>query len=142
MNSSTGFLLFLLAFLPLGASAIAQESRTIPPALQPWESWATWNDPHRLCPTPYSDPKTHRCFWPSQLELQVTNSGGRFAMSVTAFHETWVPLPGGTELWPQEVLAGGRAAVVVERDGIPTVRVAAGDTRLEGRFRWNELPQN
>lgn len=63
-------------------------------------------------------------------------------MSVTAFHETWVPLPGGTEIWPQEVQAGGRPAVVMERDGVPTVRVAAGDTRLEGRFRWSELPQN
>ncbi len=142
MNSATSFLLFLLALLPLGASAIAQESRSIPPALREWESWATWNDPHRFCPTPYSDPKTHRCFWPSRLELQVTNSGGSFALSVTAFHETWIPLPGGSEVWPQEVQAGGKPMVVVERDGVPSVRVVAGDTRLEGRYRWTELPQN
>ena len=142
MNSSTGFLLFLLAFLSVELSGTAQEVRTIPPSLQAWESWATWNDPHRFCPTPYSDTKTHRCFWPSRLELQVTHSGGSFALSVTAFHDTWIPLPGGSEIWPQDIQAGGRPMVVVERDGVPSVRVVAGDTRLEGRYRWSELPQN
>ena len=142
MNSVTGFLLFLLAFLSLELSATAQEPRSIPPALREWESWATWNDPHRFCPTPYSDPKTHRCFWPSRLDLQVTNSGGSFSLSVMAFHETWIPLPGSSEVWPQDVQAGGRPIVVVERDGVPSVRVVAGDTRLEGRYRWTELPQN
>ena len=142
MNSVTGFLLFLLAFLSLELSATAEEPRSIPPALREWESWATWNDPHRFCPTPYSDPKTHRCFWPSRLDLQVTNSGGSFSLSVMAFHETWIPLPGSSEVWPQDVQAGGRPIVVVERDGVPSVRVAAGDTRLEGRYRWIELPQN
>ena len=48
MNSVTGFLLFLLAFLSLELSATAQEPRSIPPALREWESWATWNDPHRF----------------------------------------------------------------------------------------------
>lgn len=143
MNSSIGsFLRPLLALLALGSAAIAQELRTIPPALQPWESWATWNDTHRFCPTPYSDPKAHRCFWPSRLDLQVTNSGARFSLALTAFHETWVPLPGGADAWPQEVRAGGRPVVVVERDGVPSVRVPAGDTRMEGAYRWNELPQN
>ena len=142
MNSATGFLLFLLALLSLGTSATAQEPRSIPPALREWESWATWNDPHRFCPTPYSDTKTHRCFWPSRLDLQVTNSGGSFSLSVMAFHETWIPLPGSSEVWPQDVQAGGRPIVVVERDGVPSVRVVAGDTRLEGRYRWTELPQN
>ncbi len=142
MNSSTGFLLFLLALLSLGTSATAQEPRSIPPALREWESWATWNDPHRFCPTPYSDTKTHRCFWPSRLDLQVTNSSGSFALSVMAFHETWIPLPGSSDVWPQDVQAGGRPIVVVERDGVPSVRVVAGDTRLEGRYRWTELPQN
>jgi hypothetical protein len=72
----------------------------------------------------------------------VTNSSGSFSLSVMAFHETWIPLPGSSEVWPQDVQAGGRPIVVVERDGVPSVRVAAGDTRLEGRYRWTELPQN
>jgi hypothetical protein len=72
----------------------------------------------------------------------VTNSGGSFSLSVMAFHETWIPLPGSSEVWPQDVQAGGRPIVVVERDGVPSVRVVAGDTRLEGRYRWTELPQN
>lgn len=134
--------LFAWVALAIGTVATAQEARTIPPALQPWESWATWNDTHRFCPRPYSDPKVHRCHWPSRLELQVTNSGGRFALVLTAFHETWVPLPGGADAWPQEVLLGGRPVAVVERQGAPSVRVDAGDFRIEGVYRWSELPQN
>jgi len=135
------FLSALVLLMAAPAAATAQESRSIPPALRPWESWATWNDTHRFCPTPYSDPKIHRCHWPSRLELQVTNSGGRFTLFLTAFHETWVPLPGGADAWPQDVRVAGRPVVVVERDGAPAVRVGPGDARLEGVYRWNELPQ-
>ena len=152
MNSPTGrisrhpapllTLLSLLAALVAGLSAGAHEARSIPPALQAWESWATWDDTHRFCPTPYSDPKVHRCHWPSRLELQVTNSGGRFALMLTAFHPTWITLPGSPDTWPQEVLLGGRPAVVVAREGMPSVRVEAGDLRIEGRYFWREIPQN
>ena len=132
----------MLLALVFGSGTEAQAAREIPPALQPWESWATWNDPHRFCPTAYNDPKAHRCFWPTRLELQVTNSGARFTMTVSAFHETWIPLPGGAETWPQEVQSGGRPAVVLDREGVPSVKVQTGDLRIEGRFRWNEPPQN
>lgn len=143
MNSAIGLLLLTLLALASPASTVrAQDSRRIPPALQPWESWATWNDPHRFCPTSYSDPRAHRCFWPTRLELQVTNSGARFAMVVSAFHEAWVPLPGGADAWPQEVRVDGRPAVVLDREGVPSVKLPTGDLRIEGRFRWNEPPQN
>ena len=142
MNSTTRFLLLLLTWVSLRTTVSTQETRTIPTALQAWESWATWNDTHRFCPTPYSDPKAHRCFWPTSLELQVTNSGARFSLALTAFHETWVPLPGGADNWPQEVVAGGRPVVVIERDGSPSVRVTEGDSRIEGVYRWPETPQN
>jgi hypothetical protein len=142
MNAAIGTLFLILLALVSGSPARAQAAREIPPALQPWETWATWNDPHRFCPTSYADPKSHRCFWPSRLELQVTNSGARFSMTVSAFHEAWIPLPGGAETWPVEVQSGGRPAVVLDREGVPSVKVQTGDLRIEGRFRWNEPPQN
>jgi len=119
----------------------AGDVTSIPPALKPWGEWAVWNDVHRLCPTPYSDPKTHRCFWPSRLDLQVGEAGGKFSIEVTVFHPTWVPLPGGGDAWPQGVRVAGAPGVVVERDGVPSVRLAAGTFSMGGEFRWVSLPQ-
>ncbi|MEO8353466.1 MAG: hypothetical protein ABI680_17190 [Chthoniobacteraceae bacterium] len=133
---------FLLPALlaALSAGAFAQD-RSIPQVLQPWEGWATWNDEHRLCPTPYSDAKKHLCFWPSRMGLQVDGNGGKFDVVVTVFHETWVPLPGNADLWPMDVRVNGAPIAVVEHDGKPAVRLSQGTVRLEGGYRWNAVPQ-
>src|SRR4051812_20077037 len=78
----------------LSATPAPAPSKEIPAALKPWETWATWDDEHRLCPTPYSDAKKHLCFWPSRMGLQAARDGGKFDLAVTVYHETWVPLPG------------------------------------------------
>ncbi len=114
---------------------------SIPPALEPWRDWATWDAPHRGCPTSWSDPRAHRCFWPGRLDLEVTETGGTFGLTVVAFHEAWVPLPGGGAAWPQDVRVDGRAGAVLEREGVPHVRMGAGTGRVEGRFEWGSLPQ-
>jgi hypothetical protein len=131
------------AILPLVSPAAppASNAKKIPDALQPWESWATWGDDDRLCPTPYSDSKKHLCFWPSRLYLQVDRSGGKFDLDVTVFQPTWVPLPGGRDVWPQEVKAGGAAIPVLEHNGAPAVQLQPGKTHFEGLFRWSDVPQ-
>ena len=113
----------------------------IPDPLKTWEQWAVWGEEHRACPTPYSDPKKHLCFWPSQLALQVARTGATFELGVTVFHETWVPLPGGPEAWPLGVKANDQPLAVVEHDGHPALRLAAGTYRLAGSYRWNDFPQ-
>jgi len=115
--------------------------RQIPAPLKPWETWATWGDEHRLCPTPYSESGKHLCFWPSRLGLQAVRGGGKFDLTVTVFHETWVPLPGNPEVWPLDVRANGAPVAVLQHEGHPAVRLAAGTFRLEGAYRWNEVPQ-
>lgn len=133
---------FLAAVVRPPHAALAQESsRTIPEALRPWESWATWTDTHRFCPTPWSDSSQHRCFWPSLLSLNIVPDGGRFDLRLMVFGPTWVPLPGGPGAWPVEVRDGGTEVPVLERSGVPSVRLQPGEHHLEGRFRWNPLPQ-
>jgi hypothetical protein len=137
-------ILAALALLPLLSPAApppAAGARQIPDPLKPWETWATWSDEHRLCPTPYSDAKKHLCFWPSRMGLQVERSGGKFDLVVTVFHETWVPLPGNSDVWPFDVRANGAPLPVLEREGNPAVRLAAGTFRLEGAYRWSDVPQ-
>ena len=136
--------LIALALLPALGHAAPQPPvsvKEIPAALKPWEAWATWGEEHRLCPTPYSDAAKHLCFWPSRLNLQAAGGGGKFDLTVTVFHETWVPLPGNADVWPLDVRANGAPVAVLEREGNPAVRLTAGTFRLAGGFRWSDVPQ-
>ncbi len=131
----------LCAAPPVPAPTPVAEVRAIPGPLKGWESWATWDAPHRFCPTPYDTAEKPICFWPSLLALQVNRDGGKFGLSVTVFSETWVSLPGGKEVWPVEVKLSGTAIPVVEHEGRPAVKLVPGTHQLEGSFRWNEIPQ-
>ena len=129
-------------FLVLAVVGVqAQETRTIPAPLQAWESWATWDDVHRGCPTPYSDPKVHRCFWPGRMDLKVDGTGTTFELTLTVFHTTWVPLPGGVEAWPQGVRVNGEPAAVLERSGVPSISLGVGRHVVTGTHRWVAVPQ-
>jgi hypothetical protein len=131
----------LLTAIP-GAVALGQpQSRQIPEALKSWEAWATWDVQHRDCPTPYNSAAEHFCFWPSTLSLSADEHEGAWNVEITAFDETWVPLPGNAELWPMNVQDGGEALVVVERDGVPFTQLPAGRHQITGEFRWDQLPQ-
>ncbi len=115
--------------------------KQIPEPLKQWETWATWSDEHRLCPTPYSDAKKHLCFWPSRFGLQAEHAGGKFDLVVTVFHETWVPLPGNRDAWPLDVRSNGAPLAVLEHEANPAVRLKTGTYHLEGAYRWNDVPQ-
>lgn len=130
--------------LAAGSAGVARgqtEPREVPEPLQAWEEWATWDVQHRDCPTPYNSAKEHFCFWPSTLSLSADEQQGAWDVEITAFDETWVPLPGSTELWPMNVRDGGEALVVVERDGVPFTQLPAGRHQITGEFRWDQMPQ-
>lgn len=142
MNPLSGaFRLAVIASL-VGFAKFSAAAPPIPAPLQPWQDWATWDAPHRNCPTPYSDPNAHRCFWPSQLALQAGAAGGAFQLGVEAYAETWVPLPGGGDAWPVDVRIDGNVAPVVEHEGRPAVRLPAGAHAITGAFRWAAIPQS
>ena len=75
------------------------------------------------------------------MSLTVEQGKATWNIAVDVFGETWVPLPGGAESWPRNVLADGKPIAVLERTGKPFVRLAAGAHRLAGNFQWNEMPQ-
>ena len=131
-------LIVLASFAPAAPEGTAKE---IPEPLQAWKGWATWDDADLACPSPYQDPTKRLCFWPSRLALEIDSTSGRFNLGVSVFSETWIPLPGGRDVWPVEVKADGALLPVVEHDGRPSVKLPAGSYRLEGAYRWNETPQ-
>ncbi|MGA7213879.1 MAG: hypothetical protein WBX20_06695, partial [Terrimicrobiaceae bacterium] len=126
---------------PLLAHAESERAaREIPEPLKAWTGWATWDDADHACPSPYQDPTKHLCFWPTRLALEIDSISGRFNMGVTVFNDTWIPLPGDGGAWPVEVKADGALLPVVEHGGHPSVKLPAGAHRLEGAYRWNEVP--
>ena len=137
-------------FAPLAAMAIliipawsapnGPEERDIPDSLKSWTAWALWDAKDVDSPSPYLDAKQAFHLWPSKLALEVDNTGGHFTMGVTAFGGTWVPLPGGGELWPNEVTANGAVVPVVEHQGRPAVKLVGGHYDLTGAFRWQGVP--
>ncbi len=133
---------FLPLVLALGLFVSLQAEPPIPAPLQEWKSWATWNNPHIGCRPPSHDPNIHWCFWPTSLSLDLGKSGGTFEFVVETDHETVVPLPGGSEFWPQEVKVNGQAIAVTSGERkTPSVRLKQGKHHLNGRFYWSELPQ-
>ncbi len=154
MNAASRFLtrgLLLLASLS-GGLALAQPAPSeqppvtsgeteVPEALWPWQGWATWGATSADSPAPYNNAQTRLLFWPSRLTLSADQAGGQWNAVVTLFEETWVPLPGSGENWPQEVTAGGEPIPVLERSGKPYASLPAGEHELAGRFRWGPMPQ-
>ncbi|CAN5763204.1 hypothetical protein BH09VER1_BH09VER1_50890 [soil metagenome] len=117
-------------------------NRQIPEPLKTWQSWATWDSEEETCPSPYSNGTAHLCFWPTRLSLQTDKNSGHFDFGVSVYSESWIPLPGGKDAWPLDVKSNGVVVPVVEHEGHPCVHLIAGTYRIEGAYRWNEMPQS
>jgi hypothetical protein len=134
----------LLSLVVSGSAGAASAEVAVPPELRGWQEWALQgHETHRcpwLAPGPPAD-QARICAWPSVLDLQADEHGGRFTQRWQAASETWLPLPGSTENWPEEVTLDGAPAPVVEHDGAPAVRVAPGVHTLAGVFRWTRRPE-
>ncbi len=145
MTSSRGWLPAVAAGLILSAASLCAQPVHVPEELEDWRGWVLQGQEFRQCPA-YFDRNPdgaadYLCAWPQALELEVDADGGRFVQRwrVSA-GEAWLPLPGDTEHWPDQVTANGEPATVVLHDGVPSVRAFAGNHRLAGRFRWDETP--
>ena len=123
------------------APGTEEPQRDLPEPLKPWTGWALWDQRDIDSPTPYHDPKKPLRLWPSRLAMDVDGAGGKFTFGVEVFSETWVPLPGDGEMWPVGVTANGGVAPVVEHEGRPSLKLAAGRYELTGGYRWQGVPQ-
>ncbi|MEZ6097209.1 MAG: hypothetical protein R3C03_23800 [Pirellulaceae bacterium] len=134
-----GFALCCWANGPLNTQAQEQE---IPDALKPWREWVLWGTEEMAAPAVYNDPGTRISYWPSTLKLDVGGNGGQWAIELEVFAKSWIPIPGNHEHWPQQVRVGDEPVVIVDRNGVPHVKLEAGNHTVTGRFLWSELPQH
>jgi hypothetical protein len=132
------------AFVLVLVAAVARAQEAVPPALHDWESWVLHGHENHRCPWLAPGQAVDReriCAWPATLELQVDGRGGRFSQRWQAEADSWLPLPGGMEQWPQEVTLDGRPAAVVARGRAPALRVSAGTHAIAGSFAWVRRPE-
>lgn len=131
----------LLAWLLAGAAEAAPLSPAeVPEPLKPWIPWVLQPLTDQACPYVHASSE-RRCMWPSQLELSLGDQRGEFVQRWQTYSEGLAPLPGDDRRWPQEVEVDGQPAVVVERDGRPAVRLAAGSHEVRGVFLWDSMPE-
>ena len=119
----------------------------VPEPLKPWISWVLQDNPELACPFLYNSYEQKRCSWPTKLALDLTPAKGAFSISWQVYKDSWVSLPGDNKHWPLNVTVNDKPALVMDRNGIPSVKLAADLSHLStyqirGEFLWDMIPDN
>ncbi|OOY97225.1 hypothetical protein BOW35_01930 [Solemya velum gill symbiont] len=136
MKYTIAFMLFLCGSMNW---AVASDIE-IPEPLEPWVEWVKANSPDMDCPMQYGDVGTKQCRWAGTLQLDVWEDGGVFSQQFTTYSESWLLLPGERSYWPDSVRLNNEPAVILQHEGFPALRVAAGEHHVSGTFKWKQLP--
>ncbi len=137
--------LFILGILYLFVghqSVYALESPNIPEPLKPWVDWALHNKEEQFeCIPHYNNPNELQCNWPTELTLELNDTGGQFSQSWHIQHESWIKLPGNKKQWPREINVNGKPAIVIQKGDRPTIQLQPGSYSITGKFTWSKLPE-
>ncbi len=123
----------------------------VPEPLRAWTDWVLRGHESRRCPflsgqlgqkaPARGGEAPNHCVWPSQLELELGDTSGRFAQRWQIFAAARVPLPGGWNRWPLDVQVDGRPAPVIVVGAQPMIELEAGSHLVSGAFAWDALPE-
>jgi hypothetical protein len=138
--------LALLAILLGHAALVPAQQTAIPPELKPWENWVLYGEEFRRCPVrngvSADGADAFVCTWPGRMRVAVSSGGGEFRQSWRIYAESWIALPGDGEHWPEDVRVDGNPTPAVERNGVPQLRLGAGDHTISGSFTWARRPES
>ncbi|MDD1612073.1 MAG: hypothetical protein LUQ57_02925 [Methylococcaceae bacterium] len=142
-------LVWLCFIVFFGFSAVPAAPLTperTPEPLQPWISWALHDSPEHECPFVYNSFDEKHCFWPTELTLDLREERATFAMQISVFQDSWVTLPGDDRHWPQAVTLNDGPAQVVNRNGLPSLKLDKGRAepnvyQIKGEFLWDSIPE-
>jgi hypothetical protein len=133
-------LLLLVLFTAPALGAADDVEAQFPEVLRDWIPWVLEGVDQRQCPIIIGGAE-RLCAWPGRLDLDLDAGGGLFAQRWRVHAETWVPLPGDADHWPQDLRAGSEHLPVLSRDGAPMVKLPPGEHALSGRFLWGAMPE-
>lgn len=112
----------------------------VPESLKEWIPWALTGYEERQCLQSATSEK-FECLWSSKLNLSVAAKGAQFNQELEILHDSWVPLPGSQENWPQEVKIDQVSIPVTTRQKHPSIFLKTGHYQLEGKFHWESVPE-
>ncbi|OUD14363.1 hypothetical protein [Thioflexithrix psekupsensis] len=119
----------------------------VPEPLQPWTEWALWGTTEQACPLVQTGVSNAErlCAWPSYLQVTASATQAHFSQEWQLYRSEWIPLPGHSQSthhhWPQQVQVNQINALVVEREGLPWIRLDAGRHQVTGVFFWDRVPE-
>ena len=114
----------------------------VPEPLKPWVDWVLQDYPNLTCPFVYNSYPEKHCSWPTQTRLELTPQTGRFSATWKVYQESWLSLPGDSKHWPLNVTANNKPALVMDKDGMPSIKLPEGDYQINGEFIWDSIPDN
>ncbi|TCI06918.1 hypothetical protein EZM97_30305 [Dyella soli] len=129
--------------LPLVLMVLPVMAQEVPPALKDWQEWVLHDVPQHACPVLVSQGRTgaaKECAWPGRLAIDAGKDGARFTFAVHVDVRSWIALPGDSHNWPQQVTAGSKPVVVLDRNGTPSLQLEPGDYELHGVLAWDNRP--
>lgn len=137
------FLFCMIVLVPLCAFTAAKSSPYVPDQLKPWTQWVTHGSETQLDGVPrYNSASNPFCIWPSELILNISDTGGTFSQRLDVDCESYVTLPGGDPFWPADVAINGQSAIVTRTaTRRPRVNLAPGVYTITGRFTWPHVPE-
>ncbi len=135
-----------LSLLAFNAHAQSAPDAAIPPQLKEWRGWVLKDQEFRACPflgneTPDA-PDKFVCAWASRLSIDAAGEGATFAIHWQISAPSWVPLPGDTDHWPQQVTVNRQRQPVVAHEQFPALYLQPGSYDIAGKFVWHARPQN
>ncbi|MFO8049769.1 MAG: hypothetical protein R6U29_12105 [Desulfosudaceae bacterium] len=133
-------LMVLVGAVSVTAAPLPRED--VPEPLQPWIDWVLHGQVEKDCPLIYNDVSRTLCAWPSPLEISFTDDEADFSQTWTTHAPgTWIELPGGKQLWPQQVVVNGKKEPVAARQGRPAVYLKTpGAYLIQGGFIYDQRP--
>lgn len=133
-----------LSFTAMAGPAPAEAA--VPASLRDWRGWVLHDLEYRACPFLATQAPNGRdafvCAWPGSLKLDADAGGATFSVRWRVDAPSWVPLPGDSYYWPEQVTINARAVPVVARQSLPAVWLSTGTYDLRGRIAWRERPQS
>ena len=135
-----------LALLSCAAVGQSLPDSGIPAMLKDWRGWVLKDQEFRTCPFLGNEapqtPGYFVCAWPSRLTINAGADGATFSIRWQVDAPTWIVLPGEEDHWPQQVTVNNQRQPVVDRAGVPSIRLpAAGSFDVAGKMSWKQRPQ-
>ncbi|MGZ5620038.1 MAG: hypothetical protein ACXWFG_04155, partial [Methylobacter sp.] len=126
------------------AQAKPLTAEQVPEPLKPWIAWVLQDTtPEPACPFIYNSYEQKRCSWPTQTQLDLTPDKGVFSISWLVYQDSWISLPGDKTHWPLNVTVDNKTALVMDRNGTPSIKLTAGSQhQIKGGFLWTAVPDN